>query len=133
MGQPAMIRFVTINNQHDPAELWRLLLDYYESNSPANQCRVYARFVGLAFRNYNIQQFLDELEQHIYHITAVGLVIGSKDSHVHIWEALFAEDIVKKFPDTLNSTREQLFSQRPMSINMVKKALIGAIASMKFF
>ncbi|KNZ45298.1 uncharacterized protein VP01_8280g1 [Puccinia sorghi] len=96
-------------------------MDYYKSNCIQNQSIVYQEFLALEYKN-SVSTFLDELDAHLSAISAVGLVVGIPEK-ANIKESLLAESILAKLPADFSSTKEILYTKRPLTLKMIRKSL----------
>lgn len=109
----------------DPAIIWKAIVSHFESNSDENQAKVFLDFLTLSFKSNNLATFLADINRHLSALSSVGLVIGPRGSDLK--ESLVAELIVSKLPQELSSTKELIFTRRPLTIQVVKDLLTNKI------
>ncbi|KNZ52565.1 hypothetical protein VP01_351g3 [Puccinia sorghi] len=121
MGTTNYNRFVTEDNEEDPVKLWKLLTDHYEAKTSGNHAKVYNDFITFQFKGSDLAAYLDTVDEHLKIMSSVGMKFQGTDCDVK--ESLIAENIVLKLPEKFSSTKEFLYSKRPLTIELVKETL----------
>ncbi|KNZ61721.1 hypothetical protein VP01_1367g7 [Puccinia sorghi] len=121
MGTTNYNRFVTEENEEDPVKLWKLLTDHYEAKTSGNHAKVYNDFITLQFKGTDLTTYLESIDEHLKIMSSVGMKFVGADCDVK--ESLIAENIVLKLPEKYASTKEFLYSKRPLTIELVKETL----------
>ncbi|KAA1137743.1 hypothetical protein PGTUg99_050274 [Puccinia graminis f. sp. tritici] len=122
MGQINYQRFITDDNIMAPDEIWTALIDYYKLTSAQNQMSVYRDFISFKYRD-NVATFLDDLDEKLNRMAAVGLRIG-EPKEADLKESLAVETILQKLPPELSPLVDVLHQHpTPLTIPIVKAAL----------
>ncbi|KNZ54932.1 hypothetical protein VP01_2812g2 [Puccinia sorghi] len=113
--------FVTDQNEEDPVALWKLLSDHYEAKTSGNHAKVYNDIITFQFKGTDLVAYLETVDEHLKIMSSVGMKFVGAECDMK--ESLIAENIVLKLPDKYSSTKEFLYSKRPLTIDLVKETL----------
>lgn len=78
--------------------------------------------MALTYKSNNLAGFITSINNHLSSMILVGLVIG-KPIGADLKESLVAKFILSRIPAKFTSTKELLYTKKPLTINMVKDTL----------
>ncbi|KNZ47768.1 uncharacterized protein VP01_6162g1, partial [Puccinia sorghi] len=121
MGTTNYSLFFMEKNKEDPVALWELLTDHYEAKISRNHAKVYNDFITFQFKGNKLSAYLETVDKHLKLISSVGMKFEGPECDVK--ESLIAENIVLKLPEKYASTKDFLYAQQPLTIEIVMEVL----------
>jgi hypothetical protein len=121
LGLENYAKFITDENVREPHLIWSALLQHFQSNSSQNQVVVYQDFLKIGY-NSTLEQLIKDIDVGISNLRSVGIKIVKFDKST-LDEKLLAEYVVNLLPQSMENSKEIIFTKRPLDLDSIKEYL----------
>ncbi|KNZ50381.1 hypothetical protein VP01_4452g1 [Puccinia sorghi] len=87
-------------DKENPFKLWKLLTNHYESQPSCNHTKVFNEFITFQLKGSDLYAYLETVDKHL---------------------EFMSSKIVLKLPQNYSLTKEFLYSQKPWTVELVKR------------